>query len=296
MKSLTRLTTIFCACTALSLTVLAGPEPLPSGKEMKEIAPAPAPECNWTGFYVGLNGGYTWSDNNNVSTESRDFFGNPLLAGGPAFGVASAELATFDLQNSNDGFIGGGQVGANLQFHRFVIGIEADLQAVLGDDNNATREDSSIIGTPGFPIVQSARVERDISSFGTVRGRLGFAVTPCLLVYATGGLAYGEVSARTDIQQFVPNDPFLPFTYASHGKHEDNLEAGWTAGGGLEWLFNRRWSIKAEYLYYDLGTVNYGLTNLSNFNNAGTLFTTALPSSSTDFNGHIVRGGLNFHF
>src|SRR5438309_4284910 len=59
MKQLSRLTTLFCACAALALTVVAGPEPLPSGKEMKQVAPAPAPECfNWTGFYIGAFGGY----------------------------------------------------------------------------------------------------------------------------------------------------------------------------------------------------------------------------------------------
>jgi outer membrane immunogenic protein len=94
----------------------------------------------------------------------------------------------------------------------------------------------------------------------------------------------------------VRNAPLIPFTYVSHGRFDDNLEAGWTAGGGLEWLFMRHWSIKAEYLYYDLGTAHYGLSNLSNFNTSGTLFTTALPTSSVDFSGHIVRGGLNFHF
>ena len=57
MKQLIRLTILFCACAALALTVVAGPEPLPSGKEMKQVAPAPLPECNWTGFYIGLNVG-----------------------------------------------------------------------------------------------------------------------------------------------------------------------------------------------------------------------------------------------
>src|SRR5437879_5427999 len=62
MKQLSRLTTLFCACAALALTVVAGPEPLPSGKEMKQVAPAPVPECfNWTGFYVGGFGGFKFA-------------------------------------------------------------------------------------------------------------------------------------------------------------------------------------------------------------------------------------------
>src|SRR5437588_11868592 len=57
MKSLTRLSVVFCACNALALTLFAGTES--SGKEMKQVAPAPAPECyNWTGLYIGAFGGY----------------------------------------------------------------------------------------------------------------------------------------------------------------------------------------------------------------------------------------------
>ncbi|PYL15027.1 MAG: hypothetical protein DME30_12180, partial [Verrucomicrobia bacterium] len=61
MKQLFRLTILFCACAGLPLSALAGPEPLPSGKEMKQVAPAPLPECNWTGFYqIGYNFQWNW--------------------------------------------------------------------------------------------------------------------------------------------------------------------------------------------------------------------------------------------
>src|SRR5216684_3751592 len=68
MKQLIRLTILFCACAALAITVVAGPEPLPSGKEMKEVAPAPLPECNWSGFYIGLNvgGNFGHAENTDV--------------------------------------------------------------------------------------------------------------------------------------------------------------------------------------------------------------------------------------
>jgi len=246
---------------------------------------------------VGVNGGYTWSDSERVDTVSRDLFGNPGLAGGPVGGVIAAELATFSLSASNDGFIGGGQVGYNQQFGRWlVLGVELDMQGVF-DTDETTRADS-ILTDPAFPTmptVQSAHVFREIDSIGTIRGRVGFALMPCLLVYGTGGFAYGGVISETDIIQAVLRDPALPNVYHAHGQW-DNLRPGWTAGGGLEWMFMTHWSIKAEYLFYDLGRVHYGLSPLREVNASGMVFSVTAPSSTTQFEGNIVRGGLNFHF
>jgi outer membrane immunogenic protein len=296
MKSLTRIFVGFCACNALALIALAGPESLPSGKEM--IAPAPPPPgCTWTGFYIGINGGYSWSDSDRVDTESRDVFGNPGLIGGPQYGVAAAELATFSLSTSNDGFIGGGQVGYNQQFGRWlVLGAEADLDGIF-DSDDRTRADSTLAvpGFPANPLVQSAQVFREIDSIGTIRARVGITLMPCLLIYGTGGFAYGETISRTDIDQFVVGAPLLPNSYHARGQAE-GLRSGWTAGGGLEWMFMTHWSIKAEYLFYDLGSVSYQLSHLRNFNSGGTLFTDTAPTSHTSFEGNIARGGLNFHF
>ena len=128
-----------------------------------------------------------------------------------------------------------------------------------------------------------------------MRGRLGFTITPTLLVYGTGGLAYGQTDSRTSITQIVENAANVPNHYSSFGSIS-NSRVGWTAGGGGEWLFAPNWSVKVEYLYYNLGSVSYGLTPLQNFNTAGTLFTNGAPFSRTSFRGNIVRAGLNYHF
>src|SRR5437764_2933365 len=126
MKSLTRLFVGFCACNALALIAFAGPEVLPSGKEM--VAPAPPPSCIWSGFYVGVNGGYAWSDSERVDTVSRNLDPFSGLTGDVAYNIATAQLATFSLSTSNEGFIGGGQVGYNQQFGRwFLLGVELDM-------------------------------------------------------------------------------------------------------------------------------------------------------------------------
>jgi outer membrane immunogenic protein len=75
------------------------------------------------------------------------------------------------------------------------------------------------------------------------------------------------------------------------------IRVGWTAGGGLEWLFAPNWSLKVEYLYYDLGRVSYALFPLQQFGGFGTVLDTVGASqSSTRFSGNIVRAGLNYHF
>src|SRR5436190_5618969 len=77
MKQLIRLTILFCACAALALTAVAGPEALPSGKEMKQVAPAPLPECNWTGFYIGLNVGGQFGHAEDVNIDDYGFAEGP---------------------------------------------------------------------------------------------------------------------------------------------------------------------------------------------------------------------------
>ncbi len=148
--------------------------------------------------------------------------------------------------------------------------------------------------------MQTASVSRSVDYIGTVRGRLGFLITPTFLIYGTGGLAYGGVTAHTNITQMVTNDPPVPFTYFSSGSFS-NTRVGWTAGGGGEWMFLPNWSLKVEYLYYDLGSASFGLSPLVNIGGPGSVvpggvFSTAFPHSSTRFNGNIVRAGVNYHF
>src|ERR1051325_9976826 len=107
MKQLTRLTILLCVSAALATTVVAGPEPLSSGKEMKEVAPAP-PECNWSGFYIGLNVGGQFGH-----SETNDL---------DEWNITAYHHFGYD----ESGVIAGGQVGYNFQWNWLVLGIEAD--------------------------------------------------------------------------------------------------------------------------------------------------------------------------
>jgi outer membrane immunogenic protein len=264
----------------------------------------PPPPPMWTGFYIGLNAGGTWSSNNTVDTSAIPGPCDTAIVGCvsvPNYSETSARLATFSTsQGSNGGFIGGGQVGYNYQFGpSFVAGIEADIQGVAGSTGSATFTNS--LANPNFvtpnPILETADVSRRVDYLGTLRGRLGWLVTPTFLIYGTGGLAYGGVNATTSIVQVDENaaGALSPNPYFSTGSL-NNTRVGWTAGGGVEWMFLPNWSVKVEYLYYDLGSVSFGLSPLTTTVTGVGVFSTAFPQSSTRFNGNIVRAGLNYHF
>ena len=303
-----------------ALTVLAGSAlaaDLPHYKAPPPPPPPPPPL--WTGFYVGLNAGGTWSQSNSVYTSSFPVAatGNTVpnaasasyLASSMALG-ASGILST----GNNGGFIGGGQIGYNWQFYNsFVAGVEADIQGIASSRSNAaTASVLSLGGNPffvaGVPDLLATTISssKQLDYIGTVRGRLGYLVTPTLLVYGTGGLAYGGVSLRTSIFQgntdcanFGGAPCLTPAAFG--GSSFSDTRVGWTAGAGLEWMFLPNWSTKVEYLYYDLGnvTVANGVLASSFFDPApgGSSLLAAIASQSrTRFDGHIVRVGVNYHF
>jgi outer membrane immunogenic protein len=277
MKQLTCLTIAACASFALALTALGGQESMSSGKEMKQVAPAPMPECDftWTGFYIGGNAGYGWG---NADTDFE-----PL-----------PDAATFVFLNPTtlspdpSGFIGGGQVGYNWQWNKwFVLGVETDFQ---GSDIEGHERDEGFNGFSGVPANPDRFLEAHerMQWFGTVRGRIGISPFCRLLIYGTGGFAYGNVdySAQTNF-----GDTF--FHGASYPVDFTKTQTGWTAGGGLEYAIGHHWTVKAEYLYYDLG----------NTNRTGSEFIAGVPQGppfaihyNFETSGNIVRGGLNYKF
>jgi outer membrane immunogenic protein len=158
--------------------------------------PPPAPIFSWTGWYAGLNAGVTWSNNSiDVTTTNLQFCGAGC-GGGLETALASAQGATGVFSGNTTGFIGGGQFGFNWQFNSiWVAGFEADIQGV---DSKVTRANDAIFGLPSFPgasVTTLLSVTKESEYLGTVRGRLGWLATPNMLVYGTGGLAYGQRAA-----------------------------------------------------------------------------------------------------
>jgi outer membrane immunogenic protein len=197
-------------------------------------APLPPPVWSWSGCYMGLNAGYGWGRNN--FTDATE-----TAAGGTIFRFT-------DFNFDSHGAFGGGQFGCNWQSSQIVFGVEADIQA------------ANVKGTILFPnavfnfpnAVFSTAVTSELKYFGTVRGRIGYAFTPAAMLYVTGGFAYGEIDSTLS----------FPNIFGAPGASDRHTHYGYAAGAGWEALLTPRLSVKAEYLYVDLGsgTRNFVIT------------------------------------
>jgi outer membrane immunogenic protein len=216
---------LLACCGALALASAAGAADLP-GRYPAPVTKAPSyyGPYNWTGLYLGINGGGGWG------TSAWDSTGDFNVSGG----------------------LIGGTMGYNWQSNGLVFGLEGDL-----DWTNINGKTLAFC---------TLGCKTSNSWLATVRGRVGVAFDR-FMPYITGGLAVGDISART---------PLLP------GKSETN--AGWTVGAGLEFALLGNWTAKAEYLYVDLGTFNCGLS-------CG-----AAVTDNVSFTSHLLRGGINYRF
>jgi outer membrane immunogenic protein len=173
-------------------------------------------------------------------------------------------------ERSKTGGALGGLIGYNLQQGSFVYGLEGDWNWI-GSKINETFND-------GF-----AQTSNGLKWLATVRGRAGLAVD-ATLVYFTGGVAFGHVKNSIAALNFDGS--------TSGSFSESKTKTGWTAGVGVEHIFSRHWTARAEFRYVDLGT---------------TRGTGCTPGTSTfcsdfnyrsDFSNTLMMGlvGLNYKF
>jgi outer membrane immunogenic protein len=233
-------------------------------------APIAPPPYNWTGFYIGINGGYSWG------RADMDF----TITGVPG-GSVSQDL---------NGWLGGGQIGYNWQSGTWVFGVEADIQ---GTGQDGTFGFTTATVCPAIAIARlpcatgTGSLEQKLPWFGTVRARLGITPWDRWLIYVTGGLAYGEVETNAGFSSATafPGGPIIGTVSTAFSS--STTQVGWTVGGGVEWALWESWTAKLEYLYMDLGTVN------NSFAAVGPFTTITTSSRITD---NIFRGGLNYRF
>jgi outer membrane immunogenic protein len=220
--------------------------------------PFTAPLANWSGLYIGGNGG---------SLVARNQSSYEI---GP--GTVPPNRETFTL--APIGYLGGAQIGYLWQTGAWVFGVEADIQGALAKD-----QDSCVLACTNAAGVIA--FDQKVPFFSTVRGRIGYSVGATLF-YATGGFAVGTTKTTISAAAFPP--PLAQFTFTHRG-------TGYAVGAGIETplqfagLFGPGWTITNEYLYLDLGRSTDVLTPFG--------FVDTFTSRTQ---AHIFRTGVNYHF
>ena len=243
-----------------------------------------AQSAQWSGFYIGGNVGKAWGKSNFVST-----FGCP--AGGGCFYSNPVNLEAVGLAGTgsanDDNWTGGGQVGFNWQSGVVVWGVEADFQSFsLG----ITRTVSGPF--PANMTSYNVTTGYNTDWLFTARGRLGWTVTPTVLLYATGGVALTDLQVSN---QFVDDAANFGGVNTFGTSSASSTRTGWTVGGGLEVALGNNWTAKGEYLYLDFGSAG---TTVAGVTNTGIplLNLNRLTTVGGDLTARIVRFGLNYRF
>jgi outer membrane immunogenic protein len=178
--------------------------------------PVVVPVYNWTGIYLGINGGYGFGRQ------------DPL----------SLITSQFDKVNADiDGWMVGGTFGAQIQSGRVVLGVEGDWD--WANVKGTTTVRPTILGAPA-PF--TATLASEINSVSTVRVRIGYAVDNWLM-YGTGGVAVVNGKTNASLGAIACG------TVGNLPCSGDATRVGVAAGGGIEYGFTPNWSVKAEYLW-----------------------------------------------
>jgi opacity protein-like surface antigen len=234
---------------------------------------APAFISDWTGFYVGINGGGGWA---HTDYQIGNFF-------------SSTALSPFEFpesvppNQSSSGGIFGFQFGHNWQWGPAVGGLEIDFDGASINGNSTFFSPATAFSVPGTFTNQVK-----IDELASARGRLGWLIFPNFLLYGTAGLGWGHIRETATATTAAP---FLPSFLSSTS---DTSQFGWVAGAGLEYKFAVNWLIRGEWLHYDFGRQD---------NNSGTFNSLQIFSTGTsvDFGNSrttvdIARAALSYKF
>jgi outer membrane immunogenic protein len=235
---------------------------------------------SWSGFYAGLHAGSVNGDTDvtaAVTGESRTC----LFSCSPWTPYSLPDPAA---QASSDvrGMSGGVAAGYNWQWGNFIAGGEVDIN--VSDAESSPAALFSIFSNN----VQIGNFSTSLDWYGSARARIGLDLAGGLMVYGTGGFAFGRVENSIGYQVFSASETFS----------SSEMMTGWTAGAGMEMqLFNSpRWRLKTEYLYTDLGESNFFNQDLPDFNVILLQARDNQASAAADLKFHTVRVGLNYAF
>src|SRR5579872_267985 len=265
-------------------------------------APAPVEAAfSWTGLYVGGNVGWHGGSDSISTTSNRVGFPPPINTS-----IDAASPTTLKPTGATAGF----QMGYNWQVNNFVFGLEGDANWLGGAASRhlvfpfLTSQPYVSLGLTLVPpptvgsFMDNASGARFVA---TLRPRIGYTIDR-LFFYATGGVAFGSVKTTDSFCNYgclalaPANSSLGNFSSASGAA----TKVGWTAGAGAEWAITNSWSIKAEYLYVNLGSFNDTISGSANcerfFNQQGIFSPSCNIGVSHKYTDNIARVGINYHF
>jgi outer membrane immunogenic protein len=228
------------------------------------VAPVP---YGWAGFYAGANVGYGFgSTTSNIPTIPDD-----------VAGASAGQTLPVSLAIDPKGFFGGIGAGYNWQTGNYLFGFEGDIQ-ISGIKSGLAFQKVTVDAFGDTHTDWHNSASEDLKWFGTMRMRAGL-VFDRFLAYVTGGFALGGVNVYTEnAYNFSPTKWYT--------SDSTTTRPGWTIGGGVEYALADRWIFKAEYLYYDLGTIDSVAVNHFGFS--------GFVPSTLAAHGNLVRVGANY--
>ncbi len=211
-----RIVVALLAVTAMSIAANAADMPV-KGPVYK--APPPA-LYDWSGLYVGVNGGYIWGHATQTDIDGYNDAGSTI-------------------GYRPNGFQGGGHIGYNYQINQFVLGVEGEVGYL------AWKKSAQYGPYIGVRSANDSIASTSDGAYGVIAGRIGVAFNNFLVFAKGGGIFTGVKNSFTD------TDPFGTTLVSGTDTSDRN---GWTVGGGVEYAYDRNWVARFEYAHYDFGT------------------------------------------
>jgi outer membrane immunogenic protein len=246
---------------------------MPPGVVYPALPPQP---FTFTGFHVGGTVGGVLGSSKYTETPSGTFVTLTPAAISNIAAVGTSSTAP-------RGVIGGAEIGYDWQVGHFVLGFETDFS---GWDMSSSAGVSGVgtpgppAGTPGPPPTTfSSTISTKSNWLFTARPRAGF-VNGNMLLYLTGGLAVSSI----DFSQSI----LLGGTGPTLAGSSSSTQAGWTAGGGIEYALSWNWMIKAEYLY-----VRFPNQSVAQVDSAAPA---ATGTATGNLTASILRAGFDYRF
>jgi outer membrane immunogenic protein len=211
-------------------------------------APSAALAPSWSGAYAGASLGGRWSSTRWTTTAIE--FGGGI--GGGASEIPDPSTATPALDSATAR--AGGYAGYLWQVSRhWVVGTEGDL--AWGNSRNA------VAGVPGtFGTILGGIATSGFDSTSVKQGwdaslltRIGYLVTPKVMIYGTGGAALQQISATVNCTAAAI---WCGFDAANRLETHSRIKPGWTLGAGVEAALSGNWRVRGEYRYADFGTMH----------------------------------------